>query len=399
MSSAFFSPVDQFVIDNGYNSDYLMAVLAWRYISSLSALFIYRSTADNQQQGPIRPVPPQSSLHTTISGLKSRLEAILAGSATVSQLESVVRICHANAVGALVRRGHLAQLTRLHGLKFSDMAYDCIAEIFARDGRGKYLVLESYFCAHEMAVLTDREVYLHLQRLTFMKVRQGLYRLYGEMDPQLGKILRNIKAAVRSLDLFVEIDRLGDTWLAPSLCDPAKTLSPLDTDELTRWLCEEASGSEFIPELLARLALRLRQQQTHSRMVSIVSMGLAIRAFYKQKQVPMLAEPSVVLDEGSLDVPRAIEDACRSVRMRTFPKYVRAGKMHQVIFDAYFVTIAQMLEARFVRHDGKDFQLSTSFLGLVPGVTPDEYRKKHRNKLEYLARLAHEHVSQRLGEK
>ena len=56
--------------------------------------------------------------------------------------------------------------------------------------------------------------------------------------------------------------------------------------------------------------------------------------------------------------------------------------------------IERMLVSRFVEHNGMDFELSASFLKLMPQMTREEYRKHHRNKLEYMARLAQKQVSQ-----
>ena len=55
-----------------------------------------------------------------------------------------------------------------------------------------------------------------------------------------------------------------------------------------------------------------------------------------------------------------------------------------------------MFELRFIGHDGDGFQLSENFLMLAPDMTPQEYRKKHRNRVEYLARLVQKRVSRTL---
>ena len=122
------------------------------------------------------------------------------------------------------------------------------------------------------------------------------------------------------------------------------------------------------------------------------------RAFYEQKEMPQLGEPATVIDESAIDAGRAIADSCTAIRARTHAKYVIRKKVSGEVFDVYFRVIAEMLRMRFIERDGADFQLSESFLRLMPGMTLEEYRKKHRNKLEYLARLAHKRVSKILRE-
>src|SRR5512142_1711298 len=107
------------------------------------------------------PLPP--SIRASITGLRSDLTALLEGMASASQLKSVIRVCHANAAGALAQRGHLGRLADLHGLNLTDLAFDCISDLFARDESGKYVALESYFSAYDVAGFSDEDAYFHLQ--------------------------------------------------------------------------------------------------------------------------------------------------------------------------------------------------------------------------------------------
>ena len=338
------------------------------------------------------------TIRASIGGLKDDLKALLEGKASAFQLKRIVRLCHANAEGIMARRGHLGHLIRLHGLNLTDLAFDCISDLFARDDEGRYRSLESYFSAYDIAGFSDEEAYFHLQRLSFTRVRNGLFRLYSEMDPQLARILHNIKIAARALGQFTEINHLGESCLAPSLAETSEHLPLVDVSDLTSWLSGEASGNEFIPELLGKLHKSLCKQTGFSRIVPVVAIGLAIRAFYQQKEIPQLAEPVTMMDPMSIDAADAITKACDSVRSKMYPKYVDRGKVSDEVFDIYFQVITEMLEMRFVLNNGADFQLSENFLKLMPGMTLGEYRKYHRNRLEYLARLAQRRVTKTLRE-
>ena len=288
---------------------------------------------DFQQRWTGTPVPAPNHIRASICGLKRDLMALLEGLASPSQLKAIIRICHANAEGTLLRKGHLSHLLRVHGLSLTDLAFDCICDLFARDDDGRYKALESYFSAYEVEVFTDEEVYFHLQRLSFTKVRNGLFRLYSEMDPPLARILHNIKVAARTLGFFTETDRLGESCLVPSLCETSEHLPPVEVADLTAWLSAEASGNEFIPELLGKLSMSLRKQTSYSRIVPVVSIGLAIRAFYNEKETPRLAEPVTVVDEGVIDAGKAISEAISAVKTRTYRKYVEQGKVSPGIFE------------------------------------------------------------------
>jgi hypothetical protein len=302
-------------------------------------------------------------------------------------------MCHAMAEGVLLRKGHLLHLLHVHGLNIRDLAFDTISDLFARDAEGHFPLLQAYFAAHDLPASTDDESYFLLQRLVLGRVRNGLFRLYGEMDPQLARILRNVKIAARSLGILIEADRPGEACLAPTLCDSNHHLPGVDVDQLTAWLCERSTGNEFMPELLGRIALILREQTTHSRIVPIVTIGLAIRAIYERKHTPQIAEHVTWIDVGAMDAGQAIRQCCAALKAHAYSKYVDRGKVGSEVFDAYFRVIEEMLEARFLQNDGDDFPLCDCFQKHMPGVPAQEYRKTHRSRLEYLARLAQERVT------
>ena len=301
---------------------------------------------------------------------------------------SIVRISHAIAKESLARKIRSGTLERLHGLNYSDLAYDCIADLFARDESGKYTALASYFAAFDFAHFSDEEALFHLQRLVLTKVKHGVYRLYQQTDPQLGRILRNIKIAVQSRGLFYEVDRLGEACLVPASGDTLEEMPPVEAEELSQWLARSGSGNEFVPELLEKISALMNGQEDRCRIVPLVTMGLSIRMFYEHKRSPLAEEASCTIDDSTFDSGRMIEAACTKVKLKAKAKYVDRGKIAQDVLDLYFKAIQEGLTHRFIEHDGSDFVLSDAFLKLMPGLTFEEYRRKHKNKIEYLARLA-----------
>ena len=329
----------------------------------------------------------QAGIRAFVLGLKARLEALLNGRASTEDVRLVIRVAHTIARVTLARRIQSEPLVRFHGLDHADLAYDCIADLFARDDRGRYVALATYFMAFDFAALTDEEVFFHIQRLVLRNVKQGVYRLYHQMDPQLGKILRNIKLSVQSLGLFTEFDRLGDTCIAPVSVDTLEHLQPMKPEDLTIALLNAATGNEFVPELLSKTCRILCAQDERSRIMSLINVALGIRAFYEHKSAPRLREESAGTDDVSIDAIEAIHVACRELRARADVKYVRRGKVSPAMMETYFGVIEHGLCQRFVDNDGAEFQISETFLKLAPEVSLVEYRRSHRSKLEYLARL------------
>ena len=154
-----------------------------------------------------------------LAGLRENLRFMLAGSHSPAQLNCVVAVAHALATSFLLSKRSAGRLSVLHGLNHSDLAYDCIADIFQLNEGGTYVQLSAYFAGINLKLASEEETLAHLRRLVFSKVNHGIFRLYSESDPVLAKILRNIKLAIASLGSFVELQRFDESCIAPSLCE------------------------------------------------------------------------------------------------------------------------------------------------------------------------------------
>lgn len=308
----------------------------------------------------------------------------------------VVRVCHSLARAYLSGRANANKLARRHGINLDDVAIDCIAEIFQRNEAGEYVQLRAYFFAVPPATCSAEDTLFHLQRLVFSKAQHVLYRLYQEADPPLGKILRNIKAAIQSLGQFTESERFGSTCIAPALCDTLEHLPPLDSEVLERALLGMVRGDEHIPELLGRLSQFLRGQSDNSRILSLMTVASVIRRIYERKQLIHAGEPTTEIDITSLDSRAIILSSCREVKARQGGKYVGNAKLTQDLLAFYFDVIEEGLTRRFVQHDGVDFSFFAELKCHLPGMIQNEYKTEHKAILEYLYRLTLSLVVKRL---
>ncbi|MEX0721402.1 MAG: hypothetical protein WD059_12090 [Balneolaceae bacterium] len=82
-------------------------------------------------------------------------------------------------------------LLQYHYKDIDDLALDCIADLFGREG-DCLTEIESYFPKEQLSELKESEVAIKLRRLVFSKVNEGLFRNYRSFDPSLSKIIRNI---------------------------------------------------------------------------------------------------------------------------------------------------------------------------------------------------------------
>ena len=332
-----------------------------------------------------------------LKNLRGNLSSLLSNAYSPRQLDEMVLLCHSLAVTSI--RGKLASgkiSTSLLGLNDSDLAYDCIADLFQRDETGKVIHLNTYFESFLVETASDEALLAHLRRLIFARVNQSLFRLYNETDPSLGKIIRNIKLAIHTFGNFVDIDKFGESYIAPSLCDPMLELAEIEQDALQRLIQQACRGRERIPEILARLSSALRQQKDNSRAVRLMAVAYAVRSFLGETELQTNEEPAV---ERSLligDALSVIRESCREVRAKNLPKYVGKMKVTQQHYEQYFLVIERRLKEIFIGHDGEDYSLFDQLSKLLPALTSEEYKRKHKNILEYLSRITYERARENL---
>lgn len=321
--------------------------------------------------------------------IRPRLLRVLGTSFSRSELNEFAALCHAIALVALRSKLSSAMLlSRFHLSSHTDIAYDCIADLFRRDDGGQLLQLKAYFDSIDIDGSSDEELTSHLRRLVFSKVNQGIFRIYNEIDPGLGKIIRNIKLAIQTLQHFSIVDHFGEACIVPAGCETLEHLTPLDRTEVEHELFRIANGSDHVPALLAALSRSLRAQTERSRVVPLVSMALAIRAFYERPVAPASAQPEAIDRLTHEDTLQIIKEACRRVRLETEPKYVANNKVHRDTFVKYFDVIEETLIAKIAEGDGASSSFFHRLKRRIPELTRKEYGASHKARIEYLAHLA-----------
>jgi hypothetical protein len=328
--------------------------------------------------------------------LQEDILAILVGSHTNDHLNRLVAVSHTLANSFLASKATAGTLVSVYGLNTSDLAYDCIAEIFQKDSDGNYIQLLSYFNGLSLTTAREEEILAHLRRLVFSKVNQGVYRLYSEADPSLAKILRNIKIAVNSLKNFMEVERFGEPCIVPSLIDTLEDYPAIEREFLEQQFIKHTTGREHIPELLAKLSLFLREQNERCRIIPFVMVGVLFRTIYTCRQD--FPDQMVTVDAelvGS-DTSAIIEAVCRDTRKKNERKYVDDGKVTAEMFEKYFIVLEEELCEKFIGKDGYNFSLYESLKKLTPNLTKEDYKKNHRNRIEYLLKQVNKEVIKRL---
>lgn len=335
--------------------------------------------------------------HILIIRLRENLEAVLRRTHTSVQLSEIVKLSHTIAVTFLEGKAAAGSLNReFVCLPLEDAAYDCIADLFRRDEHNSFVALNAYFSAFDISSLSNTELFSHFRRLVFTKVNDGIVRLYHDSDPGLSRILRNVRLAVHSLGNYTELERFGEVYLAPTLCDPLEHLPKFDEQTLEHLLAENIRGNENVLEIVGALSRMLRMQNDRARMVSVLQVALTIRSLFARKAILSTMENDFPQDRNEQTVKETMHSAVNRIRQRFHSQYVNKGKMNGETYQMYFDVIKTRLEYMIVSGSADGQSLYASLKNHLPDLSVEEYKEQHRSRLEYLFKLSCDEVAKEI---
>lgn len=329
--------------------------------------------------------------------LKSLISSIISQDAPPGSINEFIFLCRKIALVHLRRKignGHLS-LDFFH-TTLDDLALDTIADLFNRDEEGRFIQLQAYFEGLSIEESSEENLLTHTRRLVCSRVNQNLFRLYQEIDPSLGKILRNVKLAVGALQSFVVVERFNEQCIVPGMCETLEHLPKIERTDLEQEMHLRANGTESIPSLLAKLSQYLREQTDRSRIISLMDVAITFRSVYSSKHEGALEEPHqgdhLVENEARV----IIESVCRTTKDELQERYVEKQKVETAMYENYFKVIQQTMVSQIIGRNGEGDSLFESLRAFVPDLAREEYNKRHKSKLEYLARLTRKRVTEQL---
>ncbi len=302
-------------------------------------------------------------------------------------LLSFIHFAHRMALAYLRTKNGTANLSARLGITPEDIAYDAIAEIFRTDENYSLVELRYYFdrCG-DLSKLSDDDVLSALRRLVFSTVNHHVFRCYGELDPGLARLIRNIKLTAREEGAVAIAEIRGQQSLLPRGQDVLHPDFP--------WIPPELLAAEFRPkggsslaERLTTLALVLDEQTEYCRATPLLEAALLIRSAYASQADRSIEE---VPEAGIMEheIRRVIEFVVRELRQTKTLSYTRPGKLTQHEVDAHMLAVNDLLADEFLNGDGNTTNYFARLQQHLPEVTRDVYKIKHRVILEYLAKTA-----------
>jgi hypothetical protein len=322
--------------------------------------------------------------------LKLLIENLLGGSTPPDLVRDFVYHCH-HLAGAYLRRKVTGGRLHLNtfNLTLDDLALDCIADLFERDAQHSFPKLQGFYSSLNVASMEEEACLAVTRQLVFSEVNRHLFRLYRENDPALGKIIRNLKNAVKAID-DVSVERRGDElWLyVLGESHRGRSLPVISPETLEIHLADRVSQSTCLKATLLAFRDVIVAETSHARRFPLVGLALIVRSISSRAHgaEPAWSEPEE--ESGAEDIRMLVRESVEAVHDRLYDSYVGRQKLDHPDYEALFEAVQNILEAQYVHNDGVECSLYEFLRRSLPFLTPSAYQQRFRVYLEYFNKLS-----------
>jgi hypothetical protein len=332
--------------------------------------------------------------------IKQLLINAIDGSATELEFGELARIFLAFA-RQLVRRKIFSGKLQPHrvGLSETDIAHDCIADIFRRNANNQLTVLMEFFNKQLIQIdkCSDEFLLSNVRMFVFRFVEDNIFKIYHDIDSAYSNILKNLKVAIRKSNTCIAAVQFGEQYFTFDEDENCSCLPTIDDDELEIIVSEILDVEDKMNNLLYKLQDRLGVDNKKKHKIRLSTLAAAIKSGFEVLHLP--EAPSTNSAESSLhdtDTKMIISESCAEVTNEMKPRYVDKGKVDSLTFSNYINAIKEILTEEFVTQlDGeksffeylREFDLS---------ISKDEYLQKHRVVMDYLMKIAKKRTIEKL---
>lgn len=257
---------------------------------------------------------------------KETLLAVLSGRYSRAEANAFGVVCHALALSAIrqqklrLRLDHPAIV-----LDEQDVLQECFLQLFRRDGAGRFKELDRFFCRYcpEGDRSTEAVLLSTLRRLISAKISNGVVSVFCKSDPDLCRLLRNLRLALKHSTLFDTFDRFGEEHIRPRGPLSRQHLQCIPLDIVRARLGYAARDRDATPLMLRRVHGILVEEDQYQPAVPLVALALALRAVYAAES----DGADTVAPVAPSDVDRLSPAVLRRLAAQWEASYVGRGKI------------------------------------------------------------------------
>lgn len=327
--------------------------------------------------------------------LKRLLESAIAGTITHRDLSELIYLCRSIAESYLIHhRSSFLYICAANGLSVSDIALDCIAEIFARNETDQFYTLQNFEASlhANLEQIEEKGLFLAFNSFVITLAKARLARILSQADPFGAKIHRNIKDYVKRSKTILLIEDFRGYVLQPREEDSLDQLPAFPPAQLECELVKRVGTSTSTPEMIDALADIFISHEEYRRSVPLIDLVQIFKRLFTRFDEAALQHEATQdlqnLSEGDLTFIKA--ETLSAVNEKIISTYYRKGKISKPEAQLLSETMESVITNWF-----DDKQIENSFYSHIARIQPipkEEYEQRWRKKVEYLARIARETI-------
>lgn len=335
-------------------------------------------------------VLPCRSMKIDYDDLKSTLATLAGGKAAHRDVLSVVQVSRAIVTAYLnVKMSSLGFLYQSQGLSETDLAYDCIADLF-RSNDGQHYPKVEAFASSLHAPLIDMppvEVFIAFRGFLTRVARGHIADLFYLSDPVGGRIHRNIRECVQSHAGLKLFDTPEGLYLTVDPEMRSGTAAEFPREELERELFSRIDHKRGTGRLLHQVHEILAGDERFSGRIRLFDLVQIFKRIFGADHPEHLAEPKSDFDGLSeADIGILRDRTLKTTKEKIFLAYLGSGKLTRREAMALYQTVADVIDGWI---EGSDGTMSL-YNRLTVHLETDsgKYGERYRAKLEYLVKTA-----------
>jgi hypothetical protein len=288
------------------------------------------------------------------------------------------------------------------GLSPTDIAYDCLGEVFSRDEKHGFRRIEE-FVLHlekELAMTSETELFFAYEGLLRKVTDAHLARLYAQADPAGSKIHRNIRDSVNKTGHFSLQKDFRGTVLFPTTCDMFDHLEEFPLDTLATTIIQQANSRMTTEEQLSLLYHILVSQSRYRRSIPLSDVVQILKKIYFKESAAALnedGEMDIAVQSSGLaefeieHIRRQVENMLKE---KIFFTYFVHKKIDKKEAESLFFALQDVIADWMFSHDGQG-NLRDYLQRHLP-LNDETYKSVFELKLKYLIKIAKEEFARRL---
>jgi hypothetical protein len=342
---------------------------------------------------------PRGKMPLPAGNLRAFIQETLDGSISPTDLTKFVQLSRGIVTAHIsIFRASTTILCDKLGLTSTDLAYDCIAEAFARDEAKHFLHIKRFVesLSEKLETISDAALLAAFRGFLCKFTDVQIGRLYALADPAGTKIYRNIRECIEREGRF-EIHKDFRGWVAsPSGKDDTDHLPPCPIEDLRVKISARTGPNDKVPRFLQILFDEIATLEEYRRSITMTDIVLLYKTVYRigQGGPENVGSAPAVNSLEPFEIDQLRRDVEQSLKEKIFITYVARGKMTRDEAQAMFLAISDLI-GDWCSGNGEHIGLH-EYLHRHLELDEQAYRDQFRVKMEYMMRLAREDFACRL---